>query len=584
MLELNQICVSFRSERQDKIFGHTRQQVLFDVSLRVERGTCLGILGESGSGKSTMGRVLCGLLKPDSGEVQLDGVSVYASRSGRRNLQNKLSVVFQDYTTSANPRFRVRHIIGESLRVLERIVKGGCALSYGTLKHAADLLMNEIEDCLLEGSAVNLPIGILTPGVKGLWQVSERYDPKVRAQNEAVINYKMSAELRKALENPLLEAENIRSRRVVINCVEDKGSETINERLTPGNAIIIQGDLLLMNGDLPERGLYYLNADKLTHPLRVLLVGVDRGGKVRKLLAEGLPKARILGYVGEKDQDPDAGECFGPPFMALEAAKKHGATMIVLLPDAPIDDDIAHDLLEAKLHGAMVVDIRTFYEHVVQRLPLSQITEEWLLQTEGFSLNTRGSLRRLKRAFDLFLSLMLLIPAAPIMLITALLIRLESPGPVIYRQDRVGLYEKEFTVYKFRSMRTDAEKNGAVWAAANDARVTRVGKFIRKVRIDELPQIWNIIKGDMSFIGPRPERMTFVKQLKEHIPYYSLRHTVKPGLTGWAQVCYPYGANEEDARHKLEYDLFYVKNISILLDIHIIFKTVGVVLFPKGAR
>jgi len=148
----------------------------------------------------------------------------------------------------------------------------------------------------------------------------------------------------------------------------------------------------------------------------------------------------------------------------------------------------------------------------------------------------------------------------------------------------VGLYEKEFTVYKFRSMRTDAEKNGAVWAAANDARVTRVGKFIRKVRIDELPQIWNIIKGDMSFIGPRPERMTFVKQLKEHIPYYSLRHTVKPGLTGWAQVCYPYGANEEDARHKLEYDLFYVKNISILLDIHIIFKTVGVVLFPKGAR
>ena len=148
----------------------------------------------------------------------------------------------------------------------------------------------------------------------------------------------------------------------------------------------------------------------------------------------------------------------------------------------------------------------------------------------------------------------------------------------------MGLYEKEFTVYKFRSMRTDAEKNGAVWAAANDARVTRVGKFIRKVRIDELPQIWNIIKGNMSFIGPRPERMTFVKQLKEHIPYYSLRHTVKPGLTGWAQVCYPYGANEEDARHKLEYDLFYVKNISILLDIHIIFTTVGVVLFPKGAR
>ena len=170
------------------------------------------------------------------------------------------------------------------------------------------------------------------------------------------------------------------------------------------------------------------------------------------------------------------------------------------------------------------------------------------------------------------------------MLLTALIVRLESPGPVIYKQDRVGLFEKEFTVYKFRSMRADAEKDGAVWASAKDNRVTFFGRFIRKVRIDELPQIWNILKGDMSFIGPRPERMAFVQKLKETIPYYSLRHTVKPGLTGWAQVCYPYGASEEDARRKLEYDLYYIKNMSILLDINIIFKTIGVVLFPKGAR
>ena len=332
------------------------------------------------------------------------------------------------------------------------------------------------------------------------------------------------------------------------------------------------------------RWIYHLNAEKLTHPLRILLVGVDRAGKVRQLLAEGLPKAEILGYVGERDQGPDAGPCLGAPFMALDIAKEKQATMILLLPDAPIDDDIARDLLEAKLRGSMVVDIRSFYEHVVQRLPLSQINDEWLLQTEGFSLNTRGSLRRLKRALDVLISLLLLIPAAPIMLITAIIVRLESPGPVIYKQDRVGLFEKEFTVYKFRSMRADAEKNGAVWASAKDTRVTKFGKFIRKVRIDELPQIWNILKGDMSFIGPRPERMAFVTKLKETIPYYSLRHTVKPGLTGWAQVCYPYGASEEDARRKLEYDLYYIKNMSILLDINIVFKTVGVVLFPKGAR
>lgn len=342
--------------------------------------------------------------------------------------------------------------------------------------------------------------------------------------------------------------------------------------------------LLSLCFSLGWRWIYRLNAERLTHPLRILLVGVDRAGKVRQLLAEGLPKAQILGYVGERDQGPDAGPCLGAPFMALDIAKEKQATMILLLPDAPIDDDIAHDLLEAKLRGSMVVDIRSFYEHVVQRLPLSQINDEWLLQTEGFSLNTRGSLRRLKRALDVLISLLMLIPAAPIMLLTAIIVRLESPGPVIYKQDRVGLFEKEFTVYKFRSMRADAEKNGAVWASAHDARVTKFGKFIRKVRIDELPQIWNILKGDMSFIGPRPERMAFVRQLKDTIPYYSLRHTVKPGLTGWAQVCYPYGASEEDARRKLEYDLYYIKNMSILLDINIVFKTVGVVLFPKGAR
>ena len=332
------------------------------------------------------------------------------------------------------------------------------------------------------------------------------------------------------------------------------------------------------------RALYAWQAPRITHPLRVLLIGVDRAGKVRQLLAEGLPRAEIIGYVGEGNVDADAGPCLGPPFMALDLAQKHKATMLVLLPDAPIDDDIARELLQAKLRGVMVVDIRSFYEHVVNRLPVLQISDEWLLLNDGFSLNTRGSLRRLKRALDVGISLLLLIPCLPIMLLSALIIRLESPGPVIYTQSRVGLQEKEFTVYKFRSMRQDAEKNGAVWAQANDNRVTRFGKFIRKVRIDELPQLWNVLKGDMSFIGPRPERMEFVKKLEQKIPFYSLRHSVKPGLTGWAQVCYPYGASEEDARHKLEYDLYYVKNMSILLDIKIILKTVGVVLFPKGAR
>lgn len=332
------------------------------------------------------------------------------------------------------------------------------------------------------------------------------------------------------------------------------------------------------------RLFYHRNAENLTHPLRVLFVGTDKAGKVRELLAEGMPRASVLGYVGETGFDAEAGPCLGPSFLTVQVAAEKRATMIILLPDAPIDDDIARDLLTAKLRGAMVVDIRSFYEHVAERLPLSQITEEWLLQEEGFSLNTHGSLRRLKRALDIFVSFALLVLTAPVMLLTALAVRLESPGPVIYRQKRVGLHGGVFYVHKFRSMRADAEKHGAVWAQKNDSRVTRVGRFIRKVRIDELPQLWDVFKGAMSLIGPRPERPEFVARLAANIPFYALRHSVKPGVTGWAQVCYPYGASEEDARRKLEYDLYYIKNMSLILDFKIILKTIGVVLFPSGAR
>lgn len=317
---------------------------------------------------------------------------------------------------------------------------------------------------------------------------------------------------------------------------------------------------------------------------RVVLVGVDRAGKVRSLLAQSMPHAEILGYVGEGGMEADAGPCLGPSYDPLGVARAHDATMLIMLPDAPLDEDIARELLRAKLGGLMVVDIRTLYEHVVGRIPVSLIRDEWLLMEDGFNLNTQGSMQRLKRVFDVLTSFVLLILTLPVMAIAAMVIRLESPGPVIYKQKRVGLHEKEFTVLKFRSMTVDAEKHGAVWAQKGDTRVTKVGKFIRKVRIDELPQLWNVLRGDMSLIGPRPERMEFVRELEKVIPYFYVRHTVKPGVTGWAQVCYPYGASVEDARYKLEYDLYYIKNMSPLLDLKIVLKTVGVILFPKGAR
>jgi exopolysaccharide biosynthesis polyprenyl glycosylphosphotransferase len=190
-----------------------------------------------------------------------------------------------------------------------------------------------------------------------------------------------------------------------------------------------------------------------------------------------------------------------------------------------------------------------------------------------------------KRLFDLFVSGLLLLFTLPIMIVTGLLIRLESRGPIFYSQERVGQYGLTFTIFKFRSMYTDAEKDGRpIWAAANDDRTTRVGRFIRRVRIDELPQTINVFLGQMSFVGPRPERPYFVNELAAQIPYFHARHSVKPGITGWAQVCFPYGASVEDAMSKLQYDLYYVKNHSLFLDLMILLQTAQVVVLGKGVR
>ncbi len=190
-----------------------------------------------------------------------------------------------------------------------------------------------------------------------------------------------------------------------------------------------------------------------------------------------------------------------------------------------------------------------------------------------------------KRLIDICGSAVFLLAAAPLMLLTAVLIKLDSPGPVLYSQERVGKNGRTFRVYKFRSMRTDAERDGPVWASREgDARTTRVGRVIRKIRVDEIPQFWNILKGEMNFVGPRPERPHFVRQLAEEIPFYEQRHLIPPGLTGWAQIKYPYGASIEDARQKLQYDLYYIKNQSLVLDAVIIFETVKTILFGRGAR
>jgi len=233
--------------------------------------------------------------------------------------------------------------------------------------------------------------------------------------------------------------------------------------------------------------------------------------------------------------------------------------------------------------GVDVLDGNSFYEILTGKLIVEHINPSWLIFSDGFH---RSWFRRTaKRATDLLFSTLLLIAVSPIIAVTALLIKFDSKGPVIFSQDRVGENRKPYQVHKFRSMVADAEKlSGPVWAQTDDDRITRVGRFIRKWRVDELPQLWNVFKGDMSFVGPRPEREFFIQQLESQIPYYRERFSVKPGITGWAQVCYPYGASVEDAKEKLNYDLFYIKNMSVFFDLMIVLKTVKTVIFGEGAR
>ena len=266
----------------------------------------------------------------------------------------------------------------------------------------------------------------------------------------------------------------------------------------------------------------------------------------------------------------------------LEKTKALKAEEIIVAMDEkrgvlPIDE-----LLKCKMQGLPVIDGETFIEEITGKLAIDSINPSWLIFKEGFQKSPSTLLG--KRITGVLFSLLGLLVSLPVTLLTAAAIRLESKGPIFFKQIRVGKDGHEFEVIKFRSMRTDAEKNGAKWATANDDRVTKVGRIIRKLRIDEIPQMWNVLKGDMNFVGPRPERPEFVKDLIEKIRYYDQRHCVQPGITGWAQINYPYGASIEDAKRKLEYDLYYIKHMSVLLDLYIILKTVKTILFREGSR
>ena len=262
-------------------------------------------------------------------------------------------------------------------------------------------------------------------------------------------------------------------------------------------------------------------------------------------------------------------------------SKQHWSGVIIG-SEITLSDELVKNVMEVRLQGSPVYRLPEFCEASWYKLPSSFLQDTWFAFSQGFNLVNSPLQLKLKKFLDKLVAGILLLILSPLMLLVALLIKLDSPGPVFYSQSRTGINCQPFKVHKFRSMYQDAEKRGAQWASKRDPRITRIGYWIRILRIDELPQIWNVIKGEMSLIGPRPERPEFDTKLKQEIPYYDVRYLVKPGITGWAQVMYPYGASVEDAYEKLSYDLYYIKNYSLLLDVAIFFKTIRVVLLGKG--
>jgi sugar transferase (PEP-CTERM system associated) len=356
-----------------------------------------------------------------------------------------------------------------------------------------------------------------------------------------------------------------------------------------GRGIMALSLALSFLGTYLARSVFFRVIDHEALKRRILVLGSgSRALEVEALMLRLGRRARfhLVGFVrcGDSQPKPVRSMVMGDCGSLQELVRKHRVDEIVVgVRDRRNGHVSMQELLECKLDGVSVVDLPTFFERETGLIELMTLSKSWLVFSEGFYRNVRR--RTVKQAFDISVSAAMLVATLPIMLLAALAILLESGMPILYRQKRVGERGQVFEILKFRSMRVDAERDGvARWAGENDPRVTRVGRFLRKSRIDELPQLVNVLRGDMSFVGPRPERPPFVTDLSKDIPVYSTRHAVKPGITGWAQVQYPYGASRDDAAKKLQFDLYYVKNHSLFLDLVILFQTAQVVLFGKGAR
>jgi sugar transferase (PEP-CTERM system associated) len=355
-----------------------------------------------------------------------------------------------------------------------------------------------------------------------------------------------------------------------------------------GDGIFVSSLFVFLVAILGWRLLFNRLTGSLKMQERILFVGTGEAARTvaRQILAQRDFAYSVIGFIdddasriGERIVNP---AIIGTPADIRGMIARHEVDRIVVGMADRRGKLPVEELLHAKLSGVRVEDATTTYERVTGKILIDDLRPSWLIFSDGFRVSR--ATRWTKRTIDLMLSFVMAVLSFPLMLLTAAAIWLESGAPVLYCQERVGENGRSFTLCKFRSMRTDAEKGGTpIWAKDGDDRITRVGRFIRKTRLDELPQLWNVVAGDMSFVGPRPERPYFVAELAKEIPFYQQRHAVKPGLTGWAQVKYRYGSSLEDAMEKLRYDLYYIKHLSVFFDLTIVFDTVKVVLFRKGA-
>jgi sugar transferase (PEP-CTERM system associated) len=356
-----------------------------------------------------------------------------------------------------------------------------------------------------------------------------------------------------------------------------------------GRGALLISLVIAFGGSVVARIVFDTLVDEDLFKRRVLVYGSGRrGASIARLRRRSDRRGFVVvGYVhaeGDEASEVPEDEKLPTTVDLLTLCERHRVDEIVVAMDDRRRRFPMDQLLECRLEGVEILELVSFLERETGKVRLDLLNPSWMIFSAGFG---RGRIHdTLERAFDIVASLLLLVVAAPIMVLTTIAIKvIEGPkATIFYRQVRVGQYGRPFRLLKFRSMREDAEKDGAQWAVKNDSRVTPIGAFTRLTRIDELPQILNVLRGEMSFVGPRPERPEFVGQLEERIPYYRERHTIKPGITGWAQLCYPYGSSEQDAIEKLQYDLFYVKNHSLLFYLAILVQTVEVIVWRKGAR